>query len=1050
MTIAVIACLLQTLAPQHTMNIDSVLERDGDRYGTLGSTGRRLFTERLAPAPGMRGHFCYVHSSRLLDPLALDLSIGGEVLYPSDRKTTWRPSHVETRWGASDMQIRERKMITDDDVFLDVVEVTNTSAEPKSLDVRLRSGIAGQVARMGAVYRPVSIRSVANADPYPNGELFTGEDTYFRLWQEAEAYSAIRGFGGEDRKESASGGLVLGSGFGGEADHWVQYTFATPALRRPSILVRVARHDSPGDAREGSWRVLLDGKEVGTLDPPQTGGWGEIDEHYYWLRARLPTMSAGVHAIRFQSTRAANNTNFDGFYLTEGLFDPSNVPHTAYSQEQSEQIQYIPGKMRIGSVEYDTLAPWDTSGRAIIVLRGDRGPRRPDRVEIPVAEGRGARAVHLLGGVGGFVRSDQAGVAGNADMTIVLRYGDGTNTSFPVFLTGREAMWWSPLRNLSFPVAEDKLLQSIVLQDGGTPIAPVVVAVSLEAATAQGSKDRLVGSHRFHDVPSEAVGGGTGLAMGGVDSLERTVRLKPGETQRIVIGCAVAETQDVAEKRLAAWLAMADPLAKHVAQYQKWFDDNCPTFDCSDPYMTKLWAYRWFVTRHCLSRANTGRLRYDCFFEGMHGGWYPTQIAYSSPHIIDEVRWLRDARYAFGQSRNHTQNANSNGVFQSVRTNWVGGWYTNWIPFSMWGAYQVHPDRKFLEETVDAMAADVRGHFVEFDSDKDKLCSPPSHWPTGMEWQPAFFHFNDYDNSKPEAKLERADLVAYHYGNTRATADAYRALRKPDEALEMDRIAQDMQKAALAKLWNSADAWFYAIREHDDAEAKCQEIVGFYPFAFGLAPPALEFSRAYRFLADPEYFWNPFPLATVSKKCPAYTPAQEQWPAKGGVHTGCMWNGPTWPHANSLIANAIANGIREYPSSEWLDPDVYRRFLERFIRLHFEDGDLKRPMIQEYYHGETGAGWGCYDYFHSTYNDLIVRHVVGVIPSEGDTLIIEPIPCGLKYFRLDRVRYHGRDLSIVFDPDGHYAGSVKGLSVYLDEKLVATRPDLGELRVSIK
>lgn len=1050
MTTTWLACVLQALTTPQAMNIDAILERDGDRYGTLGPTGRRLFTERLAPDVGIRGHFCYVHPSMLLDPLALDLSFEHHDLSPSNRHATWRPSHVEVRWESLGVSVRERKMITDDDVFLDVVEVTNTSSEPKSLDVRLRSGIAGQVARLGAVYRPVSIRSVANADPYPKGELFTGETSNFRLWREAEAYSAIRGFGGEDRKASASGGLVLGMGFGGSADHWVEYRLATPALERPSILVRVARHESPGDGKAGSWQVLLDGKEVGTITPPQTGGWGEQDEHYYWVRVTLPATSAGVHAIRFHSTRAGNNTNFDGFYLTEGLYDPPDTPHTAYRREQSEQVQYVPGKIRVGPVEYDTLAPWNTAGRAIIVLRGEKGPRRPARVEIPVTQAQGAIAVHLLGGIGGFVRSDQAGAAGNADMTVVLRYGDGTTTSFPVFLTGPGATWWASLRNLSFPVAKEKRLKAIVLQDGGTPVAPVVVAVSLEVGTPQGSKDRLVGSHQFHDVPAEVVCGGSGFVMASADALRRLVRLRSGETQRIVIGCAVAETQDVAERRLWAWLNTADPVNKHVAQYQKWFDDNCPTFDCSDPYMTKLWAYRWFVARHCLSRANTGRLRYDCFFEGMHGGWYPTQIAYSSPHIIDEVRWLRDARYAFGQARNHTQNANSNGVFQSVRTNWVGGWYTNWIPYSMWGAYQVHPDRKFLEEAVGAMAADVRGHFVEFDWDKDNLCSPPSHWPTGMEWQPAFFYFNDYDNSKPEAKLERADLVAYHYGNARATAAAYRTLQKPDEARNMDRIAQDIREAALAKLWNSADAWFYAIREHDDAEAKCQEIVGFYPFVFGLAPPLPEFSRAYRFLADPEYFWNPFPLATVSKKCPAYTPAQEKWPAKGGIHTGCMWNGPTWPHANSLIASAIANGIREYPSLEWLEPDVYRRFLERFTLLHFEGGDPNRPMIQEYYHGETGGGWGCYDYFHSTYNDLIIRHVVGLIPSEGDTLTIEPLPCGLKHFRLDRLRYHGRDLSIVFDPDGRYAGSRKGFSVYVDGKLAATRPDLGKLEVRLQ
>ena len=62
------------------------------------------------------------------------------------------------------------------------------------------------------------------------------------------------------------------------------------------------------------------------------------------------------------------------------------------------------------------------------------------------------------------------------------------------------------------------------------------------------------------------------------------------------------------------------------------------------------------------------------------------------------------------------------------------------------------------------------------------------------------------------------------------------------------------------------------------------------------------YESAWASILDPNQFWTTWPVASASKECPAYS--QTNWPDDGRA-AGCMWNGPTWPHANSLVMTAM-------------------------------------------------------------------------------------------------------------------------------------------------
>lgn len=463
---------------------------------------------------------------------------------------------------------------------------------------------------------------------------------------------------------------------------------------------------------------------------------------------------------------------------------------------------------------------------------------------------------------------------------------------------------------------------------------------------------------------------------------------------------------------------------------EKWLADEIPTFDCPDQKWMRCWYYRWFVVRANYAEEDG----VPGFFEGKRGG-YTRHITYSAPHIMDEVRWLSDGRYAFGQAEILGKRREPDGRR-------FGG-YTHWIAATLWDAYLVHPDKKELARLLPAWAEDTECAFPgKLDTNRplrDYLLNPPSHWATGMEWQPGWFYFDNYDRGK-ETNLYRPDYTAYYYANARAVASAYRELGQPEKAAQFDALADKIKQAMNELMWDSQTGYFYSVKAGTDQKAMVKEIVGIYPFAFGAADKGKV--RAFDSILDPEEFWGPWKVTTCTMKCPMYTPKVRL----------CNWNGPVWPHAESLVANALAQGIRTYMSPK-VTPEKLWEFMDSYTSLHFEDkGTWRQPNIHEEGNADDGMMYGCPDYFHSTYNDLVITLVGGLVPRADDVIELYPV-VGVPWdhFRLDRIPYKGHLLSIVWDdrPSGRYEGVPRGFSLYVDGKRLKTMPKLQRVMVKM-
>ncbi len=550
------------------------------------------------------------------------------------------------------------------------------------------------------------------------------------------------------------------------------------------------------------------------------------------------------------------------------------------------------------------------------------------------------------------------------------------------------------------------------------------------------------------------------------------LEMKPGQSGEFRVALAMDIDPAAAERAMEKRLKDADPLAVQKTEYQLWFDDNLPYFDCSDPWITKMYYHRAYNLRKNSMDPKLGKMQSKAFSEGRwRSVWYPNVISYGGGHQIRESRWLRDKSWWEGQLRTFAENEKPDGVYPShVRPEGQkGGQYTDWITSTAWDGYLVHPDKEFLASVADKLAVNTRGWQKVYDPDGDGLLFVDSHWWTGMEWQPSFFAPGDYktdpkDRMQPlkRGKIDRVDLTAYNYGNASAVGKIYRELGKEDQAKEFEQLAEKIKSAMMEKMWDGPKRFFYSLDHEDHRKVPVKEVIGVYPFYFGMLPTGRGFEDAWASITDPNQFWTPWPVASASKECPAYS--QDGWPTdKGG--SGCMWNGPTWPHANSLVLTAMEQTLRAERDAKLTDPQYSRaltnehfwKLFESFTRAQYKNQDLQYPWTGEFYNGET-AKWKTNerDYNHSTWIDILITGVVGLVPRPDNTLEIDPlIPAGkLEHFLLDGLNYRGHDVTVVWDdPQGkkdHYGDGRRGLDVYIDGKLAKSSPKLERLTVDLK
>jgi len=495
--------------------------------------------------------------------------------------------------------------------------------------------------------------------------------------------------------------------------------------------------------------------------------------------------------------------------------------------------------------------------------------------------------------------------------------------------------------------------------------------------------------------------------------------------------------------------ALADDLlTQHRRAYNRWFFDNVPYFDTSDPAFKKMWYYRWWVVRFNMAQADTPDLKGYRFYEGKLG--FDNAITFATPVQLKELSYLRDQSFGLQQAQNAYRNLGQPGaIIDPPGSPYWGEMYSQWAASALLEFHRVHPiPPEVLRAMLPSMARDVRAWMTAFDPDGDGLPQRAKPRITGYDLDIlSYWFFSDLrlDLYSMPPDLERVDFASFVFANASAVAELARQLGDAALATEFSALAERIRASALQNLWDPKTQFFYPQRASDHMRIPIRELHGFFPFTTLLAPDEPGYVAALRKFVDPDEFWARFPPVITS----LYHYRTWTWEMDGLSRNIA-------PHPISMGARTLIQALKHYHQDS-ITPQHFMDLMAAYNTLVYPGVNpfdpFWRPNVHEYYskwepHQSTEHPKGSdisHD-FHSMYNALIVEGAVGLTPRDDDKIELQPAALRWEYFLLDRLSYRGKQLTIVWDlPDGtvHYQGFPEGLSLYIDGKLAFTRDHLG-------
>ena len=471
---------------------------------------------------------------------------------------------------------------------------------------------------------------------------------------------------------------------------------------------------------------------------------------------------------------------------------------------------------------------------------------------------------------------------------------------------------------------------------------------------------------------------------------------------------------------------------QHIANSNAWafLRENVPRFDCPDPDLAEIYTFRWWTFRKHLRSTPDGFVVTE-FLPPVGWAGKHNAISCAAGHHLHEGRWLADPRYLEDYARF-----------------WFRGGgaprrYSCWIAEAIWAHALVTGDDRPARELL----PDLIRNYEAWEAERRDA--------NGLFWQEDGRDGMEVSISgalDPKAQGYRATINSYLFGDARAIAEiADRAGRKAD-ADRFRAKAAELRRLTQAQLWDPA-AQFYMVRPRraEATRSDVRELHGYTPWYFHL--PDADQAGAWAQLLDPQGFRAPFGPTTAEQRHPKYALSYQG-------HE-CQWNGPSWPYATAVTLTGLAN-LLNGPDQAVIGRTDYLELLRTYARsqhrvredgrvvpwidenLHPGTGDwIARTRLKAWKNGTWDAGKGGVergkDYNHSTFCDLVISGLVGLRPRADEIVEVNPlVPADAwDYFCLDRIRYHGRWLTILYDRTGGRYRKGRGLRVFADGREIA-------------
>jgi hypothetical protein len=459
-----------------------------------------------------------------------------------------------------------------------------------------------------------------------------------------------------------------------------------------------------------------------------------------------------------------------------------------------------------------------------------------------------------------------------------------------------------------------------------------------------------------------------------------------------------------------------------------WFEQNIPLLDVPDKELEETYYFRWYAFQKHIVRTPNGFLISE-FLDNVPWAGKFNAIDAAAGHQLREARWLRNPEYA-----------------EDYAKFWFGPngeprKYSFWAADSVYQVYLATGDKQFAIGLLPALEKNYR-----------------SWEATHQDANGLFWQIDDRDGMEYtiSGNGDRPTINSYMYGDADAISYIAEMARQVQISEQYRAKAEHLRDLIDGHLWNPHDKFYETVpRNASSGWSGVRELIGFIPWYFNL--PSTKYDVAWKFLFDPQEFAGRYGPTTAERSSPRFGYA---------VQHECLWNGPSWPFATTQTLVALANLLNGPDQSEVNSSD-YDRLLTIYAHsqhLQLPDG-RSIPWIDEDLDADTGK-WiarnilislhqapknrGRY-YNHSGFADLVITGLLGLRPSSGNELLINPLvpPGKWEYFALDGVPYHGHLLTIFYDRDGNRYHRGAGFQVLCDGVVIAHAPKLEALHASL-
>ena len=461
-----------------------------------------------------------------------------------------------------------------------------------------------------------------------------------------------------------------------------------------------------------------------------------------------------------------------------------------------------------------------------------------------------------------------------------------------------------------------------------------------------------------------------------------------------------------------------------------WALENIPRFDCPDKELVRIYYFRWWTYRKHLRKTPSGWVVTEFLPKVPWAGKNNTICCPLNHHFL-EGRWLRNSSYLDDYMRFMAREGRINGPkAYACAPAWSACERVN-VTGDAKPVVELLPDFVRNYETWERGWKMIGSEFIAgFKPEQGLFELPKNHEGTEFALSP--------NGARPM-------LNSMMWAEASAIARLARSGGDAGLAARFEAKAAALEKSIKGRLWNTKKRFFTSMSPNGTLDDVC-ELHGYAPFYFRM--PLKGYEEAWRPLLSERGFFAPKGLAFPARDTPGFTVT----PDFNGHE--CLWNGPSWPYATSVALTALYETLQ---SGERLpvSGEDFVRLLGQYAAQHArvrEDGKAV-PWIDEDLNPFTGD-WQARtilieqdrrgirklairergkDYNHSTFCDLVIAGLCGIVPRERGGLVVKPLaPESWDWWCIDGVRYHGRDVTVLFDRDGSRYGKGRGL-VVIDE-----------------